>query len=209
MDRHRCRILTGGLALAAVLAAGVATAVHAQSLDYPQARRDSLVADYFGTKVPVPYRWMEDLNSPEVKQWVDAENKLTFSFLDKIQVRPWVRDRLKELWNYEKVGAPDREGGRLFFSKNSGLQNQSVIYVADSLGGPAKVLLDPNVRWPRGNTALAGSRPSPDGRYLEYATSEGGSDWRVFHVRDVATGKDLPDIVRWAKFSGVSWTKDR
>jgi prolyl oligopeptidase len=183
-------------------------ALRAQALHYPPARRDTLVADYFGTKVPAPYRWMEDLNSPEVKAWVDAENRLTFSYLDKIQVRPWIQKRLEALWNYERVGAPDREGGKLFFSRNTGLQNQSVVYVADSLGGTPRTLLDPNVRWPKGNTALAGWNPSPDGRYVEYATSEGGSDWRVFHVRDVATGKDLPDIVRWAKFSGVSWTKD-
>lgn len=198
----------GLAAVAAIVATAAPAPAAAQSLDYPQARRDSLVEDYFGTKVPAPYRWMEDLNSPEVKKWVDAENDLTFSYLEKIQVRPWIRERLRQVWNYPKVGAPDREGGRLFFSRNSGLQNQSVVYVADSLGQEGRILLDPNARWPEGNTALAGWEPSPDGRYLEYATSEGGSDWRVFHVRDVATGKDLSDVIHWAKFSGVSWTRD-
>ena len=198
------RTLALGLALTAT---GVAAA-RAQSLRYPTAHRDSLVETYFGTRVPAPYRWMEDLNSPAVKQWVTAENRLTFQFLDKIQVRPWIQQRLRTLWNYEKVGVPDREGGKLFFSRNTGLQNQSVVYVADALDAAPRMLFDPNARWPQGNTALAGWNPSPDGRYMEYATSEGGSDWRVFYVRDVATGKDLPDVVRWAKFSGVSWTHD-
>ena len=196
------------LALGLALATTVVAESPAQSLQYPVARRDSLVENDFGTRVPAPYRWMEDLNSPAVKQWVDAENALTFQFLDRIQVRPWIRDRLRTLWNYEKVGVPDREGGKLFFSRNTGLQNQSVVYVAAALDGAPRLVLDPNVRWPEGNTALAGWTPSPDGRYMEYATSEGGSDWRVFYVRDIATGKDLSDVVRWAKFSGVSWTHD-
>jgi prolyl oligopeptidase len=198
------RIFAVGLSLTATVVA----VSQAQSLQYPVARRDSLVVNYFGTTVPAPYRWMEDLNSSAVHQWVAAENTLTYQFLDKIQVRPWIRERLKTLWNYEKVGVPDREGGRIFFSRNTGLQNQSVVYVADAVDAAPKMLLDPNARWPQGNTALAGWTPSPDGRYMEYATSAGGSDWRVFYVRDVATGKDLPDVVRWAKFSGASWTHD-
>ena len=177
-------------------------------LTYPTATRDNVVDDLFGVKVPAPYRWMEDLNSPPVKSWVDAENKLTSSYLDGIPARTWIREHLTKLWNYEKVGVPRREGGKLFLSKNTGLQNQSVVYLQDSLVARPRLLIDPNKLSPDGSVALADYSPSPDGRYLAYGLSQGGSDWIVFHVKEIASGKDLSDLVQWVKFSGISWTKD-
>src|SRR5579885_3011844 len=121
-----------------------AQAAPPSKLAYPQARRDNVVDDYFGTKVPAPYQWMEDLNSPELAKWVAEENKLTFAYLDNIPERDWMKQRLTQLWNYEKVGVPAREGGKLFFSKNSGLQNQSVVYETGSGVADARELIDPN-----------------------------------------------------------------
>jgi prolyl oligopeptidase len=178
-------------------------------LAYPAARRDALVEEHFGTKVPAPYRWMEELDAPEVTQWVEAENRLTFGFLDGIPQRPWIRDRLTKLWNYERVGVPERNAaGELFFSRNSGLQNQSPVYEQASLDAQPKQILDPNALSPDGSVALLGDAPSPDGRYLAYALSEGGSDWRTIHVLDLRSGKETGDRVQWAKFSGISWTRD-
>ncbi|HKI46263.1 MAG TPA: prolyl oligopeptidase family serine peptidase [Balneolales bacterium] len=178
-------------------------------LVYPPARRDNTADTYFGTKVPVPYQWMENLNSPEVKHWVEAENKLTFSYLNKIPYRSWIRQRLTRLWNYAKTGTPWQiEGGLLFFSKNSGLQNQSVVYVQKSSTATPRLLLDPNKLSKDGSIALAGYQPSPDGKYLAYELSQGGSDWETVHVMNVATGEELADRVRWVKFSNIAWTND-
>jgi len=195
-------------ALAAVAAATVAP-VWAQALHYPVAHRDNTVDNYFGTKVPVPYEWMNNLTSPELHQWVDAENKLTQSYLSKIPIRAWIDHRLTELWNYAKEDAPTQlQNGMLFFRRNSGLQNQSVVYVQRSATAQPRMLLDPNQLSPDGSIALAGTRPSPDGKYLAYALSKGGSDWETIHVLNVATGKPTADRVRWVKFSGISWTHD-
>lgn len=183
-------------------------AQHDSRLDYPPTRRDNIVDNYFGTKVPAPYRWMEDLNSPAVKQWVAAENKLTFAYLDNIPMRDWIRQRLTRLWNYAKVGVPERVDGKLYFRKNSGLQNQSVVYEQDSLRARPKQLLDPNTLSKNGSVALAGYQVSPDGRYMAYALSQGGSDWETLHVRRLNDGRTLEDAVRWVKFSGISWTRD-
>ncbi|HET7923204.1 MAG TPA: S9 family peptidase, partial [Gammaproteobacteria bacterium] len=180
----------------------------AQGLHYPAAPRDKVVDDYFGTKVPAPYRWMEDLNSPQVSKWVDAENALTESYLAKIPERAWMQARLTKLWNYEKVGVPQREAGRLFFSKNTGLQNQSVVFEADSMGAKPRMLINPNTLSADGSVALQGYVPSHDGHYLAYALSQGGSDWETIHVRDIGSGKDTSDAVHWVKFSGISWTRD-
>lgn len=180
----------------------------AKKLEYPEARRDAVVDDYSGTKVPAPYQWMENLNDPALAKWVEEENSLTFSYLDKIPERDWIKQRLTELWNYEKVGVPEMEGGKLFFTKNSGLQNQSVVYEADSVHAEPRMILDPNTLSPDGSVALLGFAPSHDGKYLANALSQGGSDWQSIHVRDLATGKDLSDDVQWVKFSGVSWTRD-
>ena len=177
-------------------------------LVYPKARKADVVEDHFGVKVADPYRWMEDLDAPEVKAWVEAENKVTFAYLRSIPQREQIRARLTEVWNYEKYGVPYKRGHRYFYSRNSGLQNQSVLYVADSLDATPRVLLNPNTLSKDGTVALNGTSITDDGRLLAYGLSEAGSDWVTFHVRDVDTGKDLPDVIKWVKFSGASWTKD-
>jgi prolyl oligopeptidase len=182
--------------------------IKGQTLNYPVARRDSVVDNYFGTKVPAPYQWMENQDSPEVDAWVEAENKVTFDYLDKIQIRNSIRDRITKLWNYEKVGVPSREGGILFYSKNSGLQNQSPVFMQRSLASKGKMVLDPNKLSPDGSLALLDYQPSPNGKYLCYGLSQGGSDWEELHVKDLTSGKDLADTVHWVKFSGISWTND-
>ncbi|MDE2196025.1 MAG: S9 family peptidase [Gammaproteobacteria bacterium] len=183
-------------------------AVPGPRLVYPSAARDAVVNDYFGTRVPAPYQWMEDLNSPVVARWVAAENALTFSYLDRNPDRGWVQRRLTQLWNYEKVSVPQLEAGKLFFDKNSGLQNQALVYEQDASGAAPRLLIDPNALSPDGSVALLDYVPSHDGRYLAYALSRGGSDWETLHVRDLADGKDLADEVRYVKFSGISWTGD-
>ncbi|HUI29641.1 MAG TPA: prolyl oligopeptidase family serine peptidase [Candidatus Acidoferrales bacterium] len=182
--------------------------IKSQPLNYPVTRRDTLVENYFGTKVPAPYQWMEDQESPAVDAWVEAENKITFDYLDKISIRDSIRARITKLWNYEKVGVPNREGGLLFYSKNSGLQNQSPVFRQKSLASKPEMILDPNKLSPDGSLALLDYQASPNGKLLCYAISQGGSDWEELHVRDLASGKDLPDTVHWVKFSGLSWTND-
>ncbi len=178
------------------------------ALTYPTARRDTTVDDYFGTPVPAPYRWLEDLDSPETKAWVKAENVLSASYLAAIPGREAIRSRLTSLWNYERTDVPVREGGRTFFTRNDGLQPQSVLYVVDFPGAPPRGLLDPNTLSSDGTVALGGWQVSHDGRRVAYALSSGGSDWREWHVRDVGTGRDLPDVVRWSKFSRAAWAPD-
>jgi prolyl oligopeptidase len=205
------------LAVVLVMLTGAGLVANAQStqkgdhsrLRYPPAHRDSTVDTFFGTKVPAPYQWMENLDSPPLKKWVEAENTLTFSYLEKIPIRSWISKRLTKLWNYARESTPDQvAGGRIFFGKNSGLQNQSVVYVQDSPSTPARELLDPNALSPDGSIALLGYQPSPRGAHLAYGLSQGGSDWVTIHVRDVATGQDLRDTIRWVKFSGTAWTED-
>lgn len=182
--------------------------IKGQTLNYPAARRDSLISNYFGTKVSAPYQWMENQESPEVDAWVEAENGVTFDYLDKISIRNSIRDHVTKLWNYEKVGVPSREGGILFYSRNSGLQNQSPVFIQKTLTTKPNMILDPNKLSPDGSLALLDYQPSPDGKYLCYGLSQGGSDWEELHVKDLASGKDLPDTVHWVKFSGISWTND-
>lgn len=188
---------------------GAAVAQPTGKLAYPVAPRDHTVDVYFGTKVPAPYQWMENLESPALHKWVDAENAVTDTYLDKIPVRGWISQRLTTLWNYAKETTPDQlANGMLFFRRNSGLQNQSVVYVQQAAGAAPRVLIDPNQLSPDGSIALAFGVPSPDGKYYAYALSQGGSDWETVRVLDVATGKPLPGEVRWVKFSGISWTND-
>ncbi len=176
-------------------------------LTYPAAHRDTTVDDYFGTAIPAPYQWMESLDSPALKQWVQAENAVTDGYLAKIPVRGWIDKRLTELWNYAKETTPEQvAGSRIFFRRNAGLQNQSVLYVQDSDSAKPRALIDPNALSPDGSIALADFAPSPDGRYLAYALSSGGSDWETIHVLDVQTGRTLSDSVRWVKFSNTAWT---
>jgi len=173
--------------------------------EYPVAARGTHTDDYFGTTVPDPYRWMEDVESSEVAAWVEAENALSQPFLESLPGHEEITNRLTELWNYERFGVPFKEGGLYFFSRNDGLQNQDVIYVAEDLDAEPRVLLDPNGFSEDATVALAGMSVSPDGRYAAYATSDGGTDWNTWHVRDVATGEDLSDAVRFTKFTDASW----
>ncbi|MFZ0276451.1 MAG: prolyl oligopeptidase family serine peptidase [Candidatus Sulfotelmatobacter sp.] len=177
-------------------------------LTYPQARRSDQVDDYHGTKVADPYRWLEDTDSAETHTWVEAENKLTFGYLDQLPYRQAIRDRLTKLWNYERFSTPSQHGGRYFFQHNTGLQQQNVLLVAESLNAEPRVLLDPNTLSPDGTVALAGEAISDDGKLMAYGIATSGSDWTEWHVRDIDTGKDLADDLKWVKFSGASWTKD-
>jgi prolyl oligopeptidase len=179
-------------------------------LTYPAARRDSQLDTYFGTPVPDPYRWLEDADSAETAAWVAAENELTFGYLAQIPFRDQLRERLTQLWNYERYGVPHQEGELLIFSKNDGLQNQAVVYVVP-VGQPleaAEVLLDPNQFSADGTTALMGLHFSPSHRYLAYTTSGGGSDWQQIRLLDMASRQPLPDALDWVKVSGVAWAKD-
>ncbi|MFG0257567.1 MAG: prolyl oligopeptidase family protein [Phycisphaerales bacterium JB043] len=179
-----------------------------QRYEYPQPERVDHYDEYHGTSVHDPYRWLEDPDSAPTREWIDAENEVTQAYLSSIPEREIIRERLTGLWNYERYGMPSKWGDRYFYSYNSGLQNQSVVMVADSLGGDERQLLDPNSLSEDGTVSLGGWSISDDGRYFAYATSDGGSDWRTWHVRDVTTGEDLPDEIEWSKFSGASWAKD-
>ncbi len=178
------------------------------SLRYPAARVSDQVDDYFGVKVADPYRWMEEVDSPEVKAWVEGENAVTQAFLADVPARGRIHARLMELNSFERISAPGRAGGRYFFSKNTGLQNQAVVYWQEGPEGAPQVLLDPNTLAADGTVSLGASAVSEDGKLWAYSLQEAGSDVAKVHVREVATGRDLPDLVEWVKFSGVSWRKD-
>lgn len=180
----------------------------AEALTYPQTRKEDVKDTLHGVTVSDPYRWLEDDNSEETKAWVKAQNQVTFSYLEKLPRREEIKTRLQKLWNYERVGRPFEQGGRWFYTYNSGLQNQAVLMTAGALDGEAKVLLDPNAMSKDGTTSLSDYSPSEDGKLIAYGVSEAGSDWNTIRVRDIASGRDLDDVVRWVKFSGVSWRKD-
>ncbi|MCY0985649.1 prolyl oligopeptidase family serine peptidase [Nannocystis sp. ILAH1] len=176
--------------------------------DYPLTRKGDTVDSYHGAQVTDPYRWLEELDTDETRAWVEAQNKLTFGVLGSIKQRDAIRTRLTELWNYERYGVPYKEGGKYFYSRNDGLQNQSVLYVADSLAAEPRVLIDPNTLSQDGTVALSGTAISQDGKYVAYGLAAAGSDWQEYRVREIATGKDLDDHLKWIKFSGAAWTKD-
>ncbi|HST53593.1 MAG TPA: prolyl oligopeptidase family serine peptidase [Pyrinomonadaceae bacterium] len=196
------------LLLFAVALGAVCPPAAAQKITYPQAKRGDQVDDYFGVKVADPYRWLEDENSPETKRWVEDENKVTFGYLEKIPFRQAVKTRLEQLFNYPRYTAPFRRGEYYFFFKNDGLQNQNVLYVQKGLDGTPEVLLDPNKFSADGTSRLGAFDPSKDARYAAYGISSGGSDWEEFHVLDVAAKKDLPDVLKWVKVSGIAWQGD-
>lgn len=196
------------LGFAAAPVAAQSCAATGAPLNYPVAKKVDQTDDYHGTKVADPYRWLEDANSAETKAWVEAENKVTQSWLSQIPQRESIRQRLTQLWNYERYSVPYKEGGRYFFSRNDGLQNQSPLYTMKSLSDTPRLLLDPNTLSADGTVALAGMAVSPDGKLLAYSTAASGSDWNEIRVRDVDTGKDLPDHIQWVKFSSTAWTKD-
>lgn len=177
-------------------------------LEYPPSKKVEQRDNYFGTEVADPYRWLEDNDSDETREWVSAQSEFTANYLSNLPRREEIRERITELWNFERIGVPFLRGERTFFYRNSGLQNQSVLYVKDSEDAEPRVLIDPNALSEDGTVALSGTSVSRDGRLLAYALSRSGSDWKEWHVREVATGRDLEDTVKWAKFSGASWDED-
>ena len=200
-------------------AAGVFAAVflsmsaHAHAQDgrrfhYPNTAVVDHTDDYHGTTVADPYRWLEDANAPQTQAWVEAENKVTFDYLRGLPTREGIKQRLTQLWDYEKEGVPFKEGGRYFFAKNTGLQNQSVIYTAASLDAAPTLLLDPNTFSADGTVWLGSYHVSGDGRYFAYGLNVSGSDWTEWHIKDITTGQDLPEVLKWSKFSSAEWTKD-
>ncbi|MEJ2501905.1 MAG: prolyl oligopeptidase family serine peptidase [Gemmatimonadota bacterium] len=193
------------LVIAALAWAG---ATSAQQLTYPETERGTVVEDYHGTPVADPYRWLEDTDAPATADWVAAQNTVTFDYLESLPDRDEIRERLETLWSYERYGVPSKEGDRWVYRYNTGLQDQSVLYITDDPSERGEVLLDPNALSEDGTVALTTAELSPDGRYFAYGTAAAGSDWREFRVRDMETGRDLDDHVRWVKFSGLSWTED-
>ena len=190
-----------------LLAAGQSLSAQGQ-ITYPKTQKVDHVDDYFGTRVADPFRWLEDDTASAVKGWVQAQNAVTFGYLEKIPFRGALRARLQTLYNYPRIGAPNRNGPYYVFSKNTGLQNQSVIYIQKGLDGSAEVLIDPNTLSADGTVRLGNFRVSPDGRWFGYGISSGGSDWQEYRVMETATRKPLPDVVRWVKVSGLGWYKD-
>jgi len=207
MMNRLSRILATALALGAS-ARPMNADEPARPFRYPDAPKSDAADDYHGTKVADPYRPLEDPDSDATRAWVEAENEVTNAFLGSIPRRDAIRARVTELWDYEKTSAPGKKGGKYFYTRNSGLQNQGVLFVLDALDGEPRALLDPNALSADGTVALAGTVPSDDGRLLAYGIAEAGSDWNVWKVRDVASGADLGDEIRWVKFSSASWTPD-
>src|SRR5688500_7206757 len=180
----------------------------AEKFEYPVAARGDVVDAYHGVSVPDPYREFEDANAQQTKDWVATQNALAQPFLERLPQRAWLGERLKQLWTYERFGVPQREGGKYFYLRNDGTQDQSVLYVADALDAPARVLVDPNGKRDDATIALSQWVPSPDGNTLAYAISDGGTDWNTWHFRRVSDGIDLPVILKFSKFFAVSWAHD-
>jgi prolyl oligopeptidase len=178
------------------------------ALTYPATAQGSVVEDYHGTKVPDPYRWMEDLDSPDVAAWIAAQNAVTDPYLAALPGRAALNARLTALWNYPRVSIPFTEGGRLFYARNTGLQRQAPVFMRTSADASPVLVIDPNAISAEGTLALAQYTPSPDAKLFAYGLSEGGADWVTIRVRDITTGKDLEDEVKWMRFSEISWTKD-
>ncbi|WP_439184192.1 prolyl oligopeptidase family serine peptidase [Carboxylicivirga taeanensis] len=176
--------------------------------NYPETKKVDVVDDYFGTKVADPYRWLEDDRSAETAQWVKEQNAVTNAYLNDIPYRENIKARLTEIWNYPRTSAPFKAGGRYFFSKNNGLQNQSVFYMQESLDSDPELFLDPNTLSEDGTVSLTNFAISKNGKYLGYGISRGGSDWCEFFVKDIESGEVLSDHLKWIKFSGIAWYKD-
>ncbi len=189
-----------------------AAAVYAQRpgahINYPVATKSNQVDDYHGTKVADPYRWLENPDSPESRAWIQAENALTSRYLGSIPERAAIRARLEQVQNYQRYGSGFKAGGRYFYYMNTGLQSQNVLFVQDGPNAKPKVLLDPNTMSKDGIVSLSTVSVSRNGRYVTYSINRAGSDWQEFRVREIDTGKDLPEVLQWAKFTGASWTHD-
>ncbi len=178
------------------------------TFQYPNTARGDVVDIYHDVKVADPYRWFEDPNAPATKDWVTAQNALAQPYLESLPQRAWLGNRLKALWTYERFGVPQREGGHYFFLRNDGSQDQSVLYVADTLNAAPRVLVDPNGKREDATIALSQWSPSPDGKLVAYALSDGGTDWNIWHFRRVADGTDLPVALKFSKFWPVAWARD-
>lgn len=178
---------------------------NAQKMMYPQTRKTDTVDTYFGTKISDPYRWLEDDKSAETADWVKAQNGITFDYLNKIPYRNKVKERLTQIWNFERYTPLSKKGKYYFFYKNNGIQNQSVLYYQEGLKGEAKVLLDPNLLAEDGTISLGSAKVSKDGKYLAYTINKAGSDWSEIHLMDIASGKKLNDEIKWVKFSDIAW----
>lgn len=179
--------------------------VEQPKLTYPKTRKVDSVHTYFGVKVADPYGWLEDDKSDSTAAWVNAQNKVTMDYLGKIPFRDKIRSRLQKIWNFEKMSAPYRKGDRYFFSRNNGVQNQSVLFMKEGLNAPEKQLIDPNTLSADGTVSLSGTSVSKDGKYMAYSTSKAGSDWNDFYVLDIASGQKLSDEIKWTKFTSAAW----
>jgi prolyl oligopeptidase len=176
---------------------------------YPKTRQDpSVIDDYHGTKVADPYRWLEDDNSAETKEWVKQQNEVTYSYLDKIPYRQATKERIEKLWNYEKFGSPFKRGGKYYFYKNDGLQNQFVLYGQDNLTAAPSVIIDPNTLSKDGTVALGAVSFNKAGDKMAYQLSKAGSDWQTIYIKDLKTGETLKEELGWVKFSGIAWKGD-
>jgi len=213
------RYLSRALALSAAVLAGCGALDDANGgapkgsrsmgrLDYPKTRTVDQVDDYHGTKVADPYRWLESLDAPETRAWIEAENAVSRGWLDAIPVRAALEDRLRQLFSYERRDVVARANGTLFYSRNPGLSGQNLIWMVRPGTQAPKLVLDPNQLSKDGTVAIGAFIPSEDARYAAYAIADGGSDWHTWKVRDLDTLQDLPDVLRWSKFSGVAWLHD-
>ena len=204
----RVRVHLSALVVAVALPIAAIAQAPIPRVTYPVTRTVDHVDDYRGTKVADPYRWLEAIDSANVAEWVRAQNAVTMPYLAALPARDLLRQRITALYDFPRTSVPFWEGGRWFYSRNSGLQRQSVWYSRLTLDGPEQLVLDPNQLSPDGSIALSGFAPSPDGKMLAYGQSEGGSDWITYYVRDLGTGRNTADTIRWVKFSGASWTND-
>jgi prolyl oligopeptidase len=207
---HRHASVPGLTRILTVLFSAACIAAAAAPIRYPETGKVEQSDVIHGHAVADPYRWLEDdvRTSAPAAAWVEAQNRVTFAWLESIPERETIRRRLTELWNYERYSPPFREGSRYFFTRNDGLQNQNVLYVMESLDAEPRVLLDPNLLSADGTVALTGAEFTADGRLMAYGLAKAGSDWNEWRVRDIDSGGDLEDHLRWVKFSGASWTHD-
>lgn len=190
-------------------AAAIAALSASAPLRYPVAERSTYVETYFGTQVADPYRWMENIDSPQTRAWVLAQAKFAQQYMDSIPERAAIYNHVRAAYNYAKRSAPDHHGKHYFYSANSGLQNQSVLYTMDGPSGESRVLLDPNGLSSDGTISVGGESFTRDGSLLAYSLQASGSDWETWHVRNVATGNDYSDELQWSKFSDAAWLPDK
>ena len=197
-------------AAAAQVPPSASAAAPSPALEYPETARADVVEGQFGERIADPYRWLENdvREDPRVREWVTAQNRVTDAFLATLPHRAAFRARMTQMYDYERFGIPEKAGNFYFYTRNDGLQNQSVLYVRDGLDGQPRLLIDPNTWSADGATALAEWSPSEDGRHLLYSIQDGGTDWRTVRVLDVATGQPTQDEVQWVKFSNLDWAKD-